>query len=107
MAVMRTIVKLAGAVVLAAAMGTVGAADAARAQHAPAELAPECVTVVVLSAQTGGGTVRLHLEFCGSGPGADSALHDYVNHNRFILDGGGLPGVDCGGWADPCVIFPQ
>ena len=82
-------------------------ARSAAAATASGEQPPECIHITVQSLQSDGTTVNLHYEFCGSGSGADSALHDWVNHDYFILDGGGMPGVACGGWTDPCVVFPR
>lgn len=79
---------------------------AALARPAAADQPPECVSIVVQADQSSGATVKLHMSFCGFGAGADSALHDYVNHDRsFVLDGGGVIGHDCGTWSAPCVIF--
>lgn len=77
------------------------------AHAAPADQAPECVTVVVLAPQADGTTARVHLEFCGNGPGADSALHDWAQGHQFVLDGARQIGGDCGTWSAPCVIFPR
>ena len=103
---------LSAAALTAAALLTTAAPAATTAPAAPAaraggEQAPECIHITVQSLQSDGTTVNVHYEFCGSGSGADSALHDWVDHDYFILDGGGMPGVACGGWADPCVIFPR
>lgn len=92
---------------LAISLGALAASVAVASASVPADQAPECVHITVQSAQSNGTTRSLHLEFCGSGAGADSALHDYVNGRVFILDGGGMPGRACGGRADPCVIFPR
>ena len=102
---MLRIVAIAAAA-LAAPLLVTGAAVAS-VPSAPADQAPECVTVVVLGLQPDG-TVgsRAHLEFCGGSPGADSALHDWAQGRRFTLDGALAIGRGCGGRADPCVIFP-
>lgn len=93
---------LLAAVILAAPLTVTAAATASTSEQAP-----ECVTVVVLAPQADGTTARVHLSFCGGSPGADSALHDWAANRRFVLDGARQIGGDCGGWADPCVIFPR
>ena len=71
------------------------------------ERPPECVTVAVHAYQPDGTFRSTWLSFCGSGPGADSALHDWADGRRFTLDGATrIGGSQCGGKADPCVIFP-
>lgn len=97
------------ALTIAAVLGVAASAmgvTAATAQPSAADQPPECVNIVVQAAQPGGTMARLHLDFCGNGGGADSALHDYVNHDRtFALSGGGAIGTDCGSWSAPCVII--
>ena len=99
---------LTAAGILAGAAFVAIGLTAATVPPAAADQAPECVTVVVLGLQPDG-TVgsRAHLEFCGGSPGADSALHDWAQGHRFVLDGAAAIGDGCGGWADPCVIFPR
>lgn len=75
------------------------------ASAAPAELPPECVTIVMQAVQPDGTVLREHLEFCGNRPGGDSALHDWVAGKVFTLDGAAQIGRDCGTRSDPCVIF--
>lgn len=72
----------------------------------PAEPPPECVTVTVGAYQPDGSIHRVRLEFCGGGPAADSALHDWAQGRRFTLDGALAIGAGCGSRLDPCVIFP-
>lgn len=69
--------------------------------------APECVTVAVGAYQPSGALRTTWVEFCGSGPGADSALHDWAAGQRFVLDGAAGLGDGCGTRAQPCVIFPR
>jgi hypothetical protein len=98
---------LAFAAAAAAAVALLTGVTAASAQSGTADQPPECVAIVVGAYQSDGTLTRVHLVFCGNGAGGDSALHDYVNHGRFVLDGGGAIGRDCGSWSAPCVIFPQ
>ena len=100
----QTALWLALAVVAAAVAALLGALPAAGA--APGSTAPECVTVIVGADQPDGTVSRVRLEFCGNGPGGESALHDWAQGRRFILDGATAIGNGCGGKTDPCVIFP-
>ena len=92
------------AILLAAPLAITGSAMATT--QLPADQAPECVTVIVGAYQPDGTIHRVRLEFCGGGPGADSALHDWAQGHRFTLDGALAIGNGCGSRADPCVIFP-
>lgn len=104
---LRAAAAALSAAALAAGLTVAATAPAAGAPASPSSTAPECVHITVQSLQSDGTTVNVHYWFCGSGPGGDSALHDWVDHDYFILDGGGMPGVACGGWSDPCVVFPR
>ena len=96
---------LPAAAILVSPLLVTGAAIAAN--PVPADQAPECVTVIVGAYQPDGSIHRVRLEFCGGSPGADSALHDWAQGRQFVLDGARQLGGDCGGRADPCVIFPR
>ena len=85
-----------------------GSASAAPTPRAPAaiaahrERAPECVTVKVLNPSTG---TSFFLQGCGSGPGRESWIQDFMTGHTVTVDGAAVNPVGCGSQASPCVTF--